>query len=90
MPSLASIHVLAESMYSRGEAKMASDDLIFGAEIVLFLAAAGWSARLAALDARRRGKSPILVCILVVVFFPLGALAWLLFRPNRIETKTSG
>jgi hypothetical protein len=33
-------------------------------------------------DARRRRKSPLLVCVAVVLFFPLGWIAWLLFRPN--------
>jgi hypothetical protein len=33
-------------------------------------------------DARRRGKSPLLVAILVIFFFPLGLIAWLLFRPE--------
>ena len=32
-------------------------------------------------DARRRGKSPVLVLIAVVFFFPFGLIAWLLFRP---------
>ena len=32
-------------------------------------------------DASRRNKSPLLVLIAVVVFFPFGLLAWLLFRP---------
>ncbi|MCC6586022.1 MAG: hypothetical protein IT168_04815 [Bryobacterales bacterium] len=36
----------------------------------------------AASDARRRGKSPILVLIAVVLFFPFGLIAWLLFRPR--------
>ena len=32
-------------------------------------------------DAKRRGKSPILVVILVLSMFPLGLVIWLLFRP---------
>jgi hypothetical protein len=32
-------------------------------------------------DAARRGKSAVLVLIAVVFFFPLGLVAWLLFRP---------
>lgn len=35
----------------------------------------------AANDARRRGKSPVLVLIAVVFFFPFGLIAWLVFRP---------
>jgi hypothetical protein len=34
------------------------------------------------IDARKRGKSGILVSLLVVVIpFPFGPLAWLIFRP---------
>ena len=33
-------------------------------------------------DASRRGKSPLLVLIAVMFFFPFGLLAWLLFRPD--------
>jgi hypothetical protein len=33
-------------------------------------------------DAKKRGKSPILVTLLVICFFPIGLLAWLLFRPD--------
>jgi hypothetical protein len=36
-------------------------------------------------DARRRGKSPLLVTLAVVVFFPLGLIAWLLFRPEPLD-----
>jgi hypothetical protein len=32
-------------------------------------------------DARRRGKSALLVLIAVVLFFPLGLVVWLLVRP---------
>ena len=38
-------------------------------------------------DARERGKSPVLVSLLVLLSFPLGLAAWLLFRP---ETTTPG
>ena len=50
-------------------------------EIALFLAAAVilmlWSIK----DAMSRRKSPLLVVIAVVFFFPFGLIAWLLFRP---------
>ena len=36
-------------------------------------------------DARRRGKSAILVILAVVFFFPFGLIAWLLFRPEPID-----
>jgi hypothetical protein len=35
-------------------------------------------------DAKQRGKSPILVCLLVFCSFPLGLIVWLLFRPNPV------
>jgi drug/metabolite transporter (DMT)-like permease len=34
-------------------------------------------------DARRRDKSAVLVVIAVVLFFPFGLVAWLLFRPAK-------
>jgi hypothetical protein len=34
-------------------------------------------------DARARGKSPILVAAAVILFFPWGWIAWLLFRPEN-------
>ncbi len=39
----------------------------------------------AASDARQRGKSALLVCLAVVFFFPMGLLAWLLFRPRKVD-----
>ena len=38
-------------------------------------------------DARRRGKSPLLVILLVLISFPLGLIVWLLFRPEPLETE---
>ena len=35
-------------------------------------------------DATRRGKSPTLVTVAVVLFFPLGLIAWLAFRPRLL------
>jgi hypothetical protein len=35
-------------------------------------------------DARRRRKPVLLVLIAVVFFFPLGLVAWLVFRPRRV------
>jgi hypothetical protein len=32
-------------------------------------------------DARRRGKSPVLVVLLCLLLFPLGIILWLIFRP---------
>jgi len=36
-------------------------------------------------DARRRGKSPLLVTLAVFFFFPLGLILWLLFRPDPMD-----
>ena len=41
-------------------------------------------------DARRRGKSPALVCIACLLFFPWGTLAWLVFRPDPKDGPGSG
>ena len=40
-------------------------------------------------DAKMRGKSPILVCLAVVFFFPWGLVAWLLFRPEPVHSANS-
>jgi len=50
----------------------------------LLLALLGITFRACSRDARRRGKSPLLVSIAVVVFFPWGLIAWLLFRPEPV------
>jgi len=39
------------------------------------------------LDARKRGKSPVLVTLLVISTFPVGLIAWLLFRPELPVNK---
>lgn len=36
------------------------------------------------IDAARRNKSPLLVALCVVLFFPIGLIVWLLFRPEPI------
>jgi hypothetical protein len=41
--------------------------------------------RACAADARRRGKSPLLVTLMAIFFLPLGPIAWLLFRPERLD-----
>jgi hypothetical protein len=53
---------------------------------VIFIAYIGWAVR----DARRRGKSPLLVLIAVVCFFPFGLIAWLLFRPTSSPAPVQG
>jgi len=56
--------------------------LILAASILWLIVAA---IRLCAADARRRGKSPVLVVLAVFFFFPLGLIVWLLFRPEPID-----
>ena len=55
--------------------------------IVLFLLiiAVGITISACVSDARRRGKSPLLVTIAVILFFPWGPIAWLLFRPRPLD-----
>ena len=36
-------------------------------------------------DAKLRGKSPLLISLAVVFFFPWGLIAWLIFRPQPID-----
>jgi hypothetical protein len=55
------------------------------ASLLVFLVILGAIIRLCALDARRRDKSPLLVTLLVLVSFPLGLIAWLLFRPEPLD-----
>ncbi len=45
--------------------------------------------RWSVIDAKRRNKSPLLVALIVVLFFPIGLIAWLLFRPEP-NTPSSG
>jgi hypothetical protein len=46
------------------------------------LAALVASVVMCAADAKRRGKSPWLVSLMVILFFPVGLMAWLVFRPK--------
>lgn len=36
-------------------------------------------------DALLRGKSPLFVKCAVILFFPWGLIAWLLFRPDPVD-----
>jgi hypothetical protein len=47
------------------------------------LAALVASVVMCAADAKRRGKSPWLVSLMVILFFPVGLMAWLVFRPKN-------
>lgn len=50
-----------------------------------FLAAFIITIKMCANDARRRGKSPFLVSVIVIFFFPVGLIAWILFRPEPLD-----
>jgi hypothetical protein len=54
-----------------------------------FLAMLAFTMRICISDARRRGKSPVLVCIACILFFPWGTLAWLIFRPDPKDSSRS-
>lgn len=41
------------------------------------------SVAICAADAKRRGKSPWLVSLMVILFFPVGMLAWIFIRPKN-------
>ena len=43
--------------------------------------------RMCAKDAIRRGKSPWLVTLMIIVFFPFGLLVWLVFRPKIVSPE---
>jgi hypothetical protein len=55
--------------------------LVFAGVAVLL----GYAVRVCAQDAMRRGKSPWLVTIAAIFFFPWGLIAWLLFRPEPLD-----
>ena len=72
---------------------MSGNDFSSLVDIVLvlcILAALIATIRICAKDAMRRGKSPWLVTLLVIVFFPLGLLAWLAFRPKIVDADENG
>jgi type IV secretory pathway TrbL component len=53
---------------------------------ITILAAYGWWA---IRDATLRRKSPVLVLIAVVGFFPLGLILWLLLRPPYLPPSSN-
>ena len=57
--------------------------------LLCILAALIATVRMCAKDAIRRGKSPWLVALLVIGFFPVGLLAWLAFRPKIVNPDPS-
>jgi hypothetical protein len=53
--------------------------------ILCIVAALIATVRMCAKDAMRRGKSPWLVTLMVIGFFPFGLLVWLVFRPKIVK-----
>ena len=54
--------------------------------VVLLVLTALWiTIKLSLEDARRQGKSPLVVTAAVIFFFPWGPIAWLLFRPEPLN-----
>ncbi len=53
--------------------------------VLLLIVAVGMTITACVADARRRGKSPLLVTILVIFSFPWGLIIWLLFRPRPLD-----
>lgn len=67
---------------------MSAIDLSRAVDLVLILCivtAFIATVRMCAKDAIRRGKSPWLITLMVIVFFPFGLLVWLAFRPKIVK-----
>ena len=60
-------------------------DVLVTIFIFLLIVVLGLTVRACVADARRRGKSPLLVTVAVILFFPWGLIAWLLFRPQPLD-----
>jgi hypothetical protein len=58
--------------------------ILFAAALLIGLVAL---IRFCVKDARRRGKSPLLVSLAAVLFFPWGLIAWLIFRPDQQDSN---
>jgi hypothetical protein len=64
--------------------------LVIALVLLCMLTAIAWVTKLAVDDAKRRGKSTVLVCIACILFFPWGLVAWILFRPDPIDKSKDG
>ena len=60
---------------------------VFG--ILAVVAVAILLVRWSVADTKLRGKSPLLVSLAVLFFFPWGLIAWLLFRPEPLGPTNS-
>jgi hypothetical protein len=50
----------------------------------------GFADKLCADNARRRGKSPLLISVADILFFLWGLIAWLVFCPEPMGPKSGG
>lgn len=63
-------------------------DLLVFTPLILLVAAWIWSGVLAFHDARRRGKPPVLVAMLVLLCaWPLSVLVWIALRPDVVDRR---
>jgi hypothetical protein len=58
--------------------------------LLILLSVVIFAAVVAIRDAKRRGKSPLAVFLLVLAYFPLGLAIWLVFRPEPVTAQVSG
>ena len=54
--------------------------------VLFFLAIWTYAVRACALDARRRGRDPVLIASLVGLTFPFGLVIWLFSRPDPLDS----
>jgi hypothetical protein len=84
-----------QSLQQLGAIKVMDDISILLAKslVILFLAfvlvVIAMMIRVIANDARRRGKSPVLVVLLCLLSFPLGWVVWLIIRPELLTRRVS-
>lgn len=74
-----------EQSYSSFFAGLGLISIILGIVLLVFIA---WSVIWSYQDARRRGKSPWLVALMVLLMvWPVGLIIWLLLRPQKMEQQ---
>lgn len=74
-----------EQSYSSFFAGLGLIGIILGIVLLVFIA---WSVIWSYQDARRRGKSPWLVALMVLLMvWPVGLIIWLLLRPQKTEQQ---
>ncbi|GGG15934.1 hypothetical protein [Pontibacter amylolyticus] len=74
-----------EQSYSSFFAGLGLIGIILSIVLLVFIA---WSVIWSYQDARRRGKSPWLVALMVLLMvWPVGLIIWLLLRPQKTEQQ---